>query len=65
MGLEQLKKLDFFLKKRDKTIKIISKILLSFPDFKIIGLDRLKNNLKNKKYRNHSWMNLPILYKKV
>ena len=64
MGLEQLKKLDFFLKKRDKTIKIISKILLSFPDFKIIGLDRLKNNLKNKKYRNHSWMNLPILYKK-
>ena len=27
------------MKKRDKTIKIISKILLSFPDFKIIGLD--------------------------
>jgi len=64
MGLEQLKKLDFFLKKRDSTINIISKILLSFPDFKIIGLDKLKNNLKNKKYRNHSWMNLPILYKK-
>jgi len=62
MGLNQLNKLDFFLNKRDAVVKKISKILLGFPNLKIIGLNKLNNKKKQKANRGHSWMNLPLLY---
>ena len=64
MGLEQLKRLSFYLNKRDSVVKKISKILSNFSDLEIIGLNKLSRNKNSKKNRNHSWMNLPLFYKK-
>ncbi len=63
MGLSQLKRLDYFLNRRDAVVKKISRILLKFPHLEIIGLKKLNNDKKQKKNREHSWMNLPLLYK--
>tara|TARA_Y100000741_G_scaffold349577_1_gene318835 strand:- start:872 stop:1999 length:1128 start_codon:yes stop_codon:yes gene_type:complete len=64
MGLEQLKRLSFYLNKRDSVVKKISKILSNFSDLEIIGLNKLRRKKNSKKNRNHSWMNLPLFYKK-
>ena len=61
IGLVQLKKLEFFLKKRDKVAFSVNKILNEVSWLKLIGNERLKNKKIKKKDREHSWMNIPII----
>jgi CDP-6-deoxy-D-xylo-4-hexulose-3-dehydrase len=61
IGLVQLKKLDFFLKKREKVAFNVNKILSEVSWLKLIGNERIKNNKITKKDREHSWMNIPII----
>ena len=61
IGLIQLKKLDFFLKKRDKTAFNANKILSDVPWLRLIGKEKIKNNKIKRKDREHSWMNIPVI----
>ena len=61
IGLVQLKKLEFFLKKRDKVAFSVNKILNEISWLKLIGNERIKNKKIKKRDREHSWMNIPII----
>jgi CDP-6-deoxy-D-xylo-4-hexulose-3-dehydrase len=61
IGLVQLKKLDFFLKKRDEAAFNINKILSEVSWLKLIGNEKIKDKKIKKKDREHSWMNIPII----
>lgn len=64
IGIQQLSKLENNLRKRDIVVKKILKIIEQFEDLEIIGKEKISKNLSHKNIRSHSWMNLPILYKK-
>lgn len=64
IGIEQLKKLEINLIKRDNVVRKILRILKEFRDLKIIGEEKISKNILKKNNRIHSWMNLPILYTK-
>ena len=62
LGLEQLKKMDIFLIKRDKIVNTIQEICLEGPHWlNIIGEEFIKNNVKNRYKRAHSWFSIPFL----
>lgn len=61
IGIIQLKRLDLFLKKRDKIAFNVNKILSEVPWLKVVGKEKIKNGEIKKKDREHSWMNIPII----
>ena len=61
IGMVQLKKLDFFLEKRDEVAFNVNKILREVSWLKLIGNKKIKNKKIKKKDREHSWMNIPII----
>ncbi len=64
LGLEQLKKINSNLNKRDQIIKKIKNILIDSPDWlKIIGEEFVNKKINKKNNRNHSWMMIPLLIK--
>jgi CDP-6-deoxy-D-xylo-4-hexulose-3-dehydrase len=63
IGLEQLKKIDDFLVKREINAKNITNLLSSVEWLSVIGKDKIIKQF-NKKKREHSWMNIPIILDK-
>ena len=62
LGLEQLKKVDIFLKKKEEFVCKIKDLFLNGPSWlKIIGSEFIGNKIVNRNQRSHSWMFIPFL----
>ena len=64
LGLEQLKKIDMLLKKREDVVSKIKNLCIKGPNWlKIIGEEFIDTKIKNRNQRSHSWMFVPFLIK--
>ena len=64
LGLEQLKKVETLLKKRERIVRRIKNVCLEGPSWlKIIGEEFINNIVEKRNQRSHSWMFIPFLIK--